>query len=136
MRSTPKGGAAVLRLNAAEGAVVAQGPAPGSEMRPVLTRTVVRPVPNARSGAVLVHGQVKRAGRGGVRVRVTRRAGHGWVSVRAHTTKIRSRGASSGASVVSPAAAAGFVRCSWARIEPARRRQPDGSLCAAEPERL
>jgi hypothetical protein len=81
-----------LRLNAAEGAVVARGPAPGSEIRPVLTRTVVRPVPNARRGAVLVHGRVKRAGRGRVRVRVTRRAGHRWVNVRAHTTKIRSRG--------------------------------------------
>ena len=124
----------VLRLNAAEGAVVAQGPAPGSEMRPVLTRTVVRPVPNAaarywctaRSSARDAAGRVRDPP---CRPRLGQRACP-------HDEDPFSWGASSGASVVSPAAATGFVRCSWARIEPARRRQPDGSLCAAEPERL
>jgi Hypothetical glycosyl hydrolase family 15 len=80
-----------VRLGGAQGAVVTTGSSVAANAAP--TRTVVRPVPNNRRGAVLVRGRVKRATGGGrVRVKLTRRAGKRWVNVRRHTAKVSARG--------------------------------------------
>ena len=127
-----RGGAPALRLNAAEGAVCAVA------RRPL--RDAARAHPNrraagaARSGAVLVHGQVKRAGRGrgGARPAVPALAGSACVPTRRRSVSWALQAA---LRWVSPAAATGFVRCS-ACIEPRPSAAARRFVCAAEPERL